>query len=157
MLYNAVLVSVIRQCETAISIHMSPPSFFFFFFRSTRARPSAEPESPAASPELQSPECLADSRLALCPLPLETHAHPPPHPTPLGCHRAPSCGPCVIQQLPTAIYFTFGSFTMLLSQFVSSSSFPAVSTSLFSMSASLSLPCKYVHQHNFSRFHIYIH
>ena len=32
----------------------------------------------------------------------------------------------------------------------------AVSISLFSMYESLFLPCKYVHQYHFSRFHIYV-
>ena len=32
---------------------------------------------------------------------------------------------------------------------------PPVSVSLFSMSASLFLPCKQVHRHHFSRFHIH--
>ena len=44
---------------------------------------------------------------------------------------------------------------MLHSQFIPSSPSPAVSTSLFSMSASLFLPCRQVHQYHFSRFHIY--
>ena len=43
---------------------------------------------------------------------------------------------------------------MLLSQFISSSPFPAVSTSLFSMSASPFLPCRQVHQYHFSKFHV---
>ena len=40
-------------------------------------------------------------------------------------------------------------------QFVPPSSSPAVSTSLFSMSASPLLPCKYVHQYHLSRFHMH--
>ena len=35
----------------------------------------------------------------------------PPHPTPLGGHKAPSWSPCAIQQLPTS-YFTHGSAYM---------------------------------------------
>ena len=31
---------------------------------------------------------------------------PVPHPTPLGCHRAPGWGPRVMQQLPPALYVT---------------------------------------------------
>ena len=46
---------------------------------------------------------------------------------------------------------------MLLSQFVPPSpSLPAVSTSLFSMSASPLLPYKLFHQHYVYRFHIYV-
>ena len=45
--------------------------------------------------------------------------------------------------------------SMLLSRFISHSLYPVVSISLFSMSASLPLPYKYVHQYHFSRFHIY--
>ena len=44
--------------------------------------------------------------------------------------------------------------SMFLSLFIPSSPFPTV-TSLFSMSASLLLPCNQVHQCHFSRFHIY--
>ena len=32
----------------------------------------------------------------ICPLPLEPPSHLPPHPTPLGCHRAPCWAPCYI-------------------------------------------------------------
>ena len=45
---------------------------------------------------------------------------------------------------------------MLLSQFVPPSPSPAVSTSPFSMSASLFLPYKQVHQYHSSTFHIYV-
>ena len=45
---------------------------------------------------------------------------------------------------------------MLCSHFVPPFPSPSVSTSLFSMSAYLLLPCKYVHWHHLSRFHIYI-
>ena len=50
----------------------------------------------------------------------------------------------------------FSDVSVLLSQFVPSSPFPAVSTSLFSKSASLFLPCKQVHLYRFSRFHMYV-
>ena len=36
----------------------------------------------------------------ICPLPLEPLSHLPPHPTPLGCHRAPGLISCVLQQIP---------------------------------------------------------
>ena len=57
---------------------------------------------------------------------------------------------------PLAIYFTFGGVYMsvLLSHFVPASAYPTVSSSLFSTSASLFLPCHQVHQHRFFRFHI---
>ena len=35
------------------------------------------------------------------PLPLETPSHLPPHPSPLGCHRAVGWAPCVTEQIPT--------------------------------------------------------
>ena len=75
------------------------------------------------------------------PLPLK----PPSlyHSTPVGHHRAPDWAPYVIEQLP-AIDFIRGSIctSMLLSQVVLASLFPAVSTSPFFMSASLFLPYK---------------
>ena len=37
----------------------------------------------------------------ICLLPLETRYHLLPHPTPLGCHRAPDLGSRVIQQIST--------------------------------------------------------
>ena len=57
----------------------------------------------------------------------------PPHPIPLGPHRAPAWAPCVTQRLP-AIYFTRDSvhLSALLSQFIPPSPSLAVSTSLFS-------------------------
>ena len=33
MLYNVVLVSAVQQCESAVSIHIFPPSFFYFNWR----------------------------------------------------------------------------------------------------------------------------
>ena len=52
-------------------------------------------------------------------------SHFPPHPTPLGCHRAPGWAPWVKQEIPT-IYFIYGSgyISMLLSPFVSASPCP---------------------------------
>ena len=74
------------------------------------------------------------------PFPLEP---PPPPPTALGGHRAPGWAPCVYSNFPPVICFTYGNVyvLVLLSQFIPSS---AVSTSLFSMSASLFLPHKYL-------------
>ena len=81
---------------------------------------------------------------------------PPHHPTPLGHYKAPGWAPCVIQQLPLASYFTPGNvyISQLLSQFIPLSPSPAMSTSPFSTSASLFVPCTQVHQYHFSRFHI---
>ena len=55
-----------------------------------------------------------------------------------------------------AICFTYGNVyvSMLLSQFVLPSPSLTVSTSLYSISASLLLPCKLIHQCHFSRSHI---
>ena len=61
LLYNVVLVSAVQWSESAVRIHMSPPSW-------------------ASLP-------------------------PPPHPTPLGHHRALSWAPCAIQKLPTSYLF----------------------------------------------------
>ena len=54
-------------------------------------------------------------------------------------------------------YFTHGSVYMSIqfSQFVPPSPSPTVSTNLNFTSASLFLPCKYVHQYQFYRFHTY--
>ena len=38
----------------------------------------------------------------MCSLPLEAPSHLPPHPTPLGFHRAPGWVPYAAEQLPTA-------------------------------------------------------
>ena len=65
------------------------------------------------------------------------------HPTSVGHHRAQSWVPRGIQRLPTS-YLTHGCVYMsiLLSQFILHALSPAVSTSLFSVSASLFLLCK---------------
>ena len=100
---------------------------------------------------------LAAAAAYVCPLPLEAPSHLPPHPTPLGCHRAPVWVPWVIQQIPLALYFICGHVyvSMLLSPFAPPSPSPTVPTSLFSMSASPLLPRRQVHQYQLSRFHIY--
>ena len=79
------------------------------------------------------------------------------HPTPLGCHRALGWALCVIRQLPTSYVLYYSVYmSMLLSPLAPSTPSPAVSTSLLSMSASLFLPCKQVHQYHFSRLHLYV-
>ena len=64
------------------------------------------------------------------------------------CHRV---------KFPLPIHFSYSNvyISTLLSQFVQPSPSPAVSTSLFSMSAFLLLLYKQFHQYNFSRFHIH--
>ena len=71
---------------------------------------------------------------------------PPPtpsHPSRLSQSPRPEL-PASYGKFPLAVYFTYGNVyvSMLLSQFVPPSPSSAVSTSLFSMSASLCLPCK---------------
>ena len=44
----------------------------------------------------------------ICPHPLEPPSHLPPHPTLLGCPRAPVWAPWVMQQIPTGFCFTDG-------------------------------------------------
>ena len=65
--------------------------------------------------------------------------------------------PVLYSSFPLALYFKHGSVNIstLLSQFVPPSPSPTVSTSPFSVSPSLLLPCKYVHLDHFSRFHTY--
>ena len=65
--------------------------------------------------------------------------------------------PILYSVFPLAIYFMCGNMyvSVLLSQFIPPTPPPAVSRSLFSVSASLFLPWKYVHQYHFSRFHRY--
>ena len=60
----------------------------------------------------------------------------------------------VAQQIRT-LYFTQSNvcISILLSPFVPPSPSRTTPTSLFSMSASLLLPCKQVHRYHFSRFH----
>ena len=58
---------------------------------------------------------------------------------------------CWLSVLPMAAYICQCCF----SPFIPPTPSPAGSTSPFSMSASLVLPCKSIHQYHFSRFHIY--
>ena len=66
--------------------------------------------------------------------------------------------PLLYSNFPLAISFTHGNIysSVLCSQFLPPSSFPTVSTSPCSTSVSLFLPCKYFHQHHFSRFDIVV-
>ena len=41
----------------------------------------------------------------MCPLPLESPPHLPPHSTPLGCHRAPVLGSLIHTPSPTGYLF----------------------------------------------------
>ena len=70
-------------------------------------------------------------------------------------HRADL--PVLCGCFPLAIYFTFGSvyMSMPLSHFIPASPSSPVSSSPFSTSVSLFLPCHQVHHYHFSRFHIY--
>ena len=50
-----------------------------------------------------------ESAISIHVFPLSWASISPPYPIPLGHHRAPSWAPCAIQQLSTAVYFTYGS------------------------------------------------
>ena len=107
------VVSAIHHHESAISIHMSPPSLTL-------------PPTPTTSPLCVVPE-----------------------------HRAEL--PVLYSSFPLALYFTHGNvyISVLLSQFAPPSPASIVS-SVFSLSASLFLPCKEVQQCHLSRSHICI-
>ena len=81
---------------------------------------------------------------------------PPPHPSSLGPHRAPSRAPCAIQQLPTSCLFYTGRciHSNAIAQFIPPSPSSTVSTYPSSTPASLFLPCIYLY--HFSRFHVYV-
>ena len=80
-------------------------------------------------------------------------SHSLPHPTYLSHHRAEF--PVLYSRFPLSTYFTHCSVYMSvsISQFIPPLC-PALSMYLFSMSASLFLPCN-IHLYHFSRFHIY--
>ena len=80
-----------------------------------------------------------------------------PHPTPLGWYRVPEF-PETYSKFPLALYFTHGnvSFHITLSIHLTLSSPLPMSINLFSMAVSPLLPCKYILQYHFSRFHIYV-
>ena len=89
------------------------------------------------------------------PLPLEPPIPPIPPTQVITEHQAEL--PVLYSRFPLAICFTHGSVSMsiLISQFIPPTPSPTVSTCPFSMSVSLFLPCKQVHLHHFSKFHIY--
>ena len=66
--------------------------------------------------------------------------------------------PVLYSNFPLAIilHMVMDTHQCYSSQFIPPSPFPTVSISLFSMSESLFLPCKQVHQDHFSKFHIYV-
>ena len=91
-----------------------------------------------------------------CPLPFE----PPPNPIPLlevvTEHQVELS--VLYSNAPLAICFMCSnvSVSMLLSQLVLPSLPHTVSTSLFSMSVTLFLPCTQAHQYHLSKFHIHV-
>ena len=52
-----------------------------------------------------SPVQWSESAICIPKSPPSWTSHPPPHPTHLGHHRAPSWAPCAIQQVPTSYLF----------------------------------------------------
>ena len=112
-----VLVAAIQRSESAVCIHMSPPSW-------------------------------------IC-LPAPPHCTPPqPTLTPPSHHRAPSCAPFTIPQVPTICFIHDSArISTSVSQFIPFP--PAVSKHLFFTFASLFLPYREVHLDHFSRFLIY--
>ena len=88
---------------------------------------------------------MNQSQVCMCPLPLETPSPLLPPPTPTDCHRAPDLSflhhTANFHWLPNCTYGNVYVST-LPSQFIPPSPSPAMSTSLFSMSASLLLPCQ---------------
>ena len=51
---------------------------------------------------------------------------PPPHPTSLGCHRAPVWAPCVVQQIPSGYLFYIRHVCSNATHFVPPSPYPIV-------------------------------
>ena len=111
-----------------------------------------------------------NSKYTYIPLPFgpPSPTPPPSHPLPLPhAHRPiPSLSvtehwaerPVLISRFPPAACFTHGGVNMsgLPSQFVPPSPPRSVSASPFSMPESLFLPCTWVHQYRFSRFHVHV-
>ena len=95
----------------------------------------------------------SESAISIHPLPLEPPYHPPLCQPSRSSQGTKLSFPC----FPLTICFTHGSvyMSMLFSQFIAPSHFPTESASLFPTSVSLFPPCKYFHQHHFSRLHIH--
>ena len=77
--------------------------------------------------------------------------------TPLDCPRGQHCAPCFIQQLPIRYLFCiwYCRYFRASLSICSTLAFHCCVQSLFFMSASQFLPCKYVHQYHFFRFHVF--
>ena len=75
-------------------------------------------------------------------IPPEPSSHPPPHPSRLS--QSTGLSSLLYSNFPLAIYFTYGNVyvSTLPFQFIPPSPSPTGSTSLYSMSVSLFLPCK---------------
>ena len=99
--------------------------------------------------------CMNQLQVCIYPLPLESPMPPALLVQVIAEHPAELPAPC--NSFPSALYFTCGSVcvSVLLSELVPPSPSHSVSTSPFSTSQSLFLPCKQVPQYHFSRFHIY--
>ena len=84
-----------------------------------------------------------------------------PHRTPLRLSQSTRLSSLfyIFRNFPLAICFTCGGvyISMLIFQFAPPSPSFAVSTSLFSMSVSIFLPCKQVYQYHFSQAHTHTH
>ena len=76
-------------------------------------------------------------------LPLAPPSHLPPHPTPLGCHRALGVHPLSLSKSLLTICLTYGNIyvSVLVSQIILPSPSPTEFKSLFFMSVSPFLPC----------------
>ena len=88
---------------------------------------------------------MSQPSVYMCPLPPEPPSHLPPHPTPLGGHRALSLSSLrhtAHSHWLSVLHIVICMF-QLLSQVTPPSPSATISTSLFFMSASLLLPCKW--------------
>ena len=63
---------------------------------------------------------MKQPQVNMCPLLLEPPSHLSPHPTALGCHRAPDWARCIIQHVLAGYLFTYGNVyvSVLCSQFI---------------------------------------
>ena len=140
-LHNGVLVPAVQQRESAISIHIP-------LLLEPSSHPPPHPSKSSQSTRLS--VCVLVAQLCPtlcnsmdCSLPRLLCPWESPGKNPgVGCHS-------ILQRVsysnfPLTIYFTLGGvyISMPLSQFIPPSPFPTVSTSPFSMSVSLLMPCK---------------